>query len=82
LIVGAHAGGARTDPEWLHNLRANPAARVQLKHESFAIEATIVGDDERDEVLNRVADENPAIRLYERRSPRVVPWVRLRRTGS
>lgn len=77
LIVGAHAGGARVDPEWFRNLRANPKGYVQLKRESFPVEASIIGDDERDAVLDRVAREHPAIRLYERRSPRTVPWVRL-----
>jgi deazaflavin-dependent oxidoreductase (nitroreductase family) len=80
FIVGAHAGGARMDPEWLRNLRANPGAHVQLKRESFPVEATVLGDQEREVILGQVAEENPAIRFYERRTPRVVPWVRLRRT--
>jgi deazaflavin-dependent oxidoreductase (nitroreductase family) len=82
LVVGAHAGGARTDPEWLRNLRHNPEAHVQVKRESFAVEAIFIRNEELDAVLDAIAGESPAIRFYERQTPRAVPWVRLRRTPS
>jgi deazaflavin-dependent oxidoreductase (nitroreductase family) len=77
LIVGAHAGGARSDPEWLRNLRANPDACVQMKRESFTVRAVIIPDSEREAMLAAVSEANPAIGFYERRTPRAVPWVRL-----
>lgn len=77
LVVGAHAGGSRIDPQWLRNLRANPRARVQLKREVFAVEATEVPDDQRDALLCEIAKTHPFIEFYERRAPRRAPFVRL-----
>jgi deazaflavin-dependent oxidoreductase (nitroreductase family) len=81
LIVGAHAGGARTDPHWIRNLRTNPSAKIQLKREVFSVRAEEVADDERDVVVKDVARTHPAIGFYERQAKRRVPIVRLVRQG-
>src|SRR3970040_1386674 len=39
LLVFASKGGAPTHPDWFHNLRANPAATVEVGTDKFVVEA-------------------------------------------
>src|ERR1700756_2033977 len=52
LVVFASKAGAPTNPDWFHNLRANPLGRVE------------VGTQTRD-VVARVADGDERHRLWE-----------------
>src|SRR3954463_16516817 len=40
LVVIASKGGAPTNPDWYHNLVANPEATVELPGETFRVRAT------------------------------------------
>ena len=48
LIVGAD-----TDPAWVHNLRANPRAHIEVGTESFDVIARELPSAERDEIFPR-----------------------------
>jgi deazaflavin-dependent oxidoreductase (nitroreductase family) len=47
LIVGSYAG-ADVDPAWVHNLRANPRARVEIGTGTYDVEVRELARDERD----------------------------------
>ena len=48
LLIFASKGGAPTHPDWFHNLRANPAATVEVGTDKFAVEAEELTGEERD----------------------------------
>ena len=43
LVIIASKGGSPTNPDWYHNLVANPTATVELPRERFAVRAIIPG---------------------------------------
>ena len=45
-------GGAPTDPDWYHNLVADPAASVEVGTEAFEVTATVLEGAERDRVFD------------------------------
>jgi deazaflavin-dependent oxidoreductase (nitroreductase family) len=49
LIVGSYLGAA-TDPAWVHNLPANPHARIEVVTETYDVVAHELLREERDEL--------------------------------
>ena len=39
MVIAATKGGAPTNPDWYHNLRANPRITVEVGTDSFPVEA-------------------------------------------
>lgn len=51
VIVGSKAG-ADTNPDWVHNLRANPRAHVEVGTDAYDVVAREMSLDERNEALH------------------------------
>ena len=81
MLVVASKGGAPTNPDWYHNLRANPRLEVEVGTETFAVEAAEVPAAERDAVWTRIVAERPGFGEYQRATDRVIPVVALTRVG-
>ena len=79
-VVFASKGGAPTNPDWFHNLRANPNVTVELGSETLEAEAEIVEGPERDRLYARQAELYPGFGQYEHRTRRRIPVVALTRT--
>jgi deazaflavin-dependent oxidoreductase (nitroreductase family) len=79
LFVFASKGGAPDNPNWYHNLRANPNAEVEVGTERFPVVATVLERAERDQVFARQAAENQQFADYETKSSRVIPVIALDR---
>ena len=80
-IVFASKGGAPTNPDWFHNLRANPGVTLEVGTESFEANAEVVEGDERDRLYARQVELFPGFGEYERKTARKIPVVALTRTG-
>jgi deazaflavin-dependent oxidoreductase (nitroreductase family) len=78
LIVGSF-GGAPKDPAWVHNLRANAKARVEIGAESFDVVSHELSAAERDEVLPKVIAAAPVFEEYQAKTSRVIPLFELKR---
>jgi deazaflavin-dependent oxidoreductase (nitroreductase family) len=76
LIVGTR-GGAPRNPAWVHNLRANSAAHVEIGTESYDVEAQEITGDERDDLYAKVVQLCPRIDTYPK-PDRVIPLFALR----
>src|SRR5262249_29500297 len=50
ILVFASKGGAPTNPDWYHNLLANPDVKVEVGTETYSGVATPVTGDERDQI--------------------------------
>jgi len=81
LMVFASKAGAPTNPDWYHNLIANPTVFLEVGTESFPATATPLQGAERDEMYARQAALYPGFAEYERQTTRVIPVVALTRTS-
>jgi deazaflavin-dependent oxidoreductase (nitroreductase family) len=80
LYVVASKGGAPTNPDWYHNLLANPEVEVEFGDERFKATAVpIVSGPERDRLYAAQVAVQPGFADYEKATTRVIPVVELRR---
>jgi deazaflavin-dependent oxidoreductase (nitroreductase family) len=78
LIVGSYAGAPK-DPAWVHNLRANPRAHIEIGTDAYDVTARELPRDERDEVFRKVAAVAPFFGEYQSKTSRVIPLFELTR---
>ncbi|GHO91135.1 hypothetical protein KSF_011830 [Reticulibacter mediterranei] len=79
LIVFASNAGATTNPAWYHNLVAHPQATVEVGTETFNVTATVIMDEERDQLYARQVALSPGYAEYEAKTTRRIPAVALLR---
>jgi deazaflavin-dependent oxidoreductase (nitroreductase family) len=79
LLIVASKGGAPTNPDWFHNLKANPVIDVEVGTETFKVSAAEVTGAERDELYEKIAAERPGFGEYQQKTTRKIPVVRLTR---
>ncbi|KAA0084400.1 nitroreductase family deazaflavin-dependent oxidoreductase [Mycolicibacterium sp. P9-64] len=78
IIFGSY-GGAPKDPAWVHNLRANPQARIEVGTEAYDVVARELPTAERDEVVPAIIAVAPVFAEYESKSSRIIPLFELTR---
>ncbi|OBB16976.1 deazaflavin-dependent nitroreductase [Mycobacteriaceae bacterium 1482268.1] len=78
IIVGSKAG-ADTNPDWVHNLRANPGAHVEIGTEAYDVTSRELPRDERDALFDKIAAAAPGFREYQSKTSRVIPLFELTR---
>lgn len=81
FVIIASKGGAPTNPDWYHNLRANSDATVELGTETFTARATVPDGEERDRLYDQMATKMPNFAEYQRNTERRIPVVVLERAG-
>lgn len=80
IIIGSFAG-ADVDPAWVHNLRADPRARVEVAAESFDVIARELPPAERDEIFPKVTAAAPGFAEYQAKTTRVIPLFELQQVN-
>ena len=75
LFVIASKGGAPTNPDWFHNLKANPKTTVEVGSEVREVTARVAKGDERDRLWAKEKAEFPQFAEYEKQTDRVIPVV-------
>jgi deazaflavin-dependent oxidoreductase (nitroreductase family) len=81
LVIFASKAGAPDNPDWYHNLRANPEVTVEYGTETFTARARVAEDAERDDLWTRQKTAYPQFQGYEDSTSRVIPVVVLERAG-
>ncbi|SPM27812.1 nitroreductase family deazaflavin-dependent oxidoreductase [Mycobacterium terramassiliense] len=76
IIIGSFAG-APVSPAWVHNLRANPAAHVEIGTDAFDVTARELPPAERDALFEKVAASAPGFAEYQAKTSRVIPLFEL-----
>ena len=56
MIIAATKGGAPTNPDWYHNLKAHPRITVEVGTAAFRVEATEATGDERNSLWRRLVE--------------------------
>ena len=78
IIVGSKAG-ADTNPAWVHNLRANPRAHVEVGTDGYDVVARELPDDERDATYPKIVEIAPGFGDYQTKTIRKIPLFELQR---
>ncbi|WP_395695365.1 nitroreductase family deazaflavin-dependent oxidoreductase [Nocardioides sp.] len=78
-LVFASKAGAPTNPDWYHNLTANPDATIEVGDETIEVHAEELPRAERDEKYAEQAALYPGFADYERKTDRVIPVMALTR---
>ena len=78
--IFASKAGAPTNPDWYHNLKANPKVRVELGSETVDATAAVAESDERDRIWNLQKERAPGFAEYEAKTTRKIPVVILDRS--
>jgi deazaflavin-dependent oxidoreductase (nitroreductase family) len=78
MLVVASKGGAPTNPDWYHNVLANPRFEVEVGTRTFTVEATELTPAERAEKWPEIVAARPGFGDYETKTTRTSPVLRLR----
>ena len=76
-LVFASKAGAPTNPDWYHNLVANPTVSVEVGSDRFDANAVVLTGDERDRFYAKQAELFPGFQEYQENTTRVIPVVAL-----
>jgi len=79
LVIIASKGGAPTNPDWYHNIVANPLVTVEVGTEKFQVRATVSAEPERTRLYNQMIAMMPGFAEYLRKTKRIIPVIILRR---
>ena len=81
-VVIASKAGAPTNPDWYHNLLANPAASIEVGTETVAVTARVAQGTERTRLWEATTKELPVFAEYEANSGRRIPVIVLDRQSD
>ena len=79
LVIIASKGGAPTNPDWYHNLLANPLVTVETGTEQFQAKATVAAEPERTRLYNQMVAMMPGFAGYQQNTTRIIPVIVLTR---
>jgi deazaflavin-dependent oxidoreductase (nitroreductase family) len=74
-VVFASKAGAPNNPDWYHNLVANPAISIEVGDEQIEVLAGEAEGEERERLYRAQAERVPQFREYEAKTGRVIPVV-------
>ena len=78
LIVGSYAGAPKA-PAWVHNLRANPRAHIEVGTDAYDVDVRELPDDDRAATYARIIDVAPVFAEYQAKTSRAIPLFELTR---
>jgi deazaflavin-dependent oxidoreductase (nitroreductase family) len=73
--VFASKAAAPTNPDWYHNLVANPSVQAEIGTTTVALTARVANDAEREPIWAAQKAEYPGFADYEKRTTRQIPVV-------
>ena len=75
VAVFASKAGAPTNPDWYHNLLANPDVTAEIGTETRPYRARVATGDERASIWDRQKQSFPGFADYETKTSREIPVV-------
>jgi deazaflavin-dependent oxidoreductase (nitroreductase family) len=82
LVVVASKGGAPSNPDWYHNLLANPDVTVEVGTDTMPVRARVAEGAERERLWSHQVEVMPGFAEYQAKTSRTIPVVVLERTTS
>jgi deazaflavin-dependent oxidoreductase (nitroreductase family) len=80
-VIIASMAGAPNNPDWYHNLKANPLVTVEVGAEKFKAKASLTSGDERERLFNQQAALLPVFNDYRKKTTRQIPVFVLERVA-
>ncbi len=77
-IVAGTSFAREHHPAWTYNLLAHPEAEISVRGRRYAVRASVIEGDAREQAWRRIESQWPGYRAYERESGRTVRLFRLR----
>src|SRR5881409_2039709 len=74
-LVFASKGGAPTNPDWYHNLKAHPDVTIEVGTDAIPVTATEATGEERDRLFRAQAERSPQFADYQANTDRVIPVI-------
>jgi deazaflavin-dependent oxidoreductase (nitroreductase family) len=74
-VVFASKAGAPTNPDWYHNLKADPHTTIEVGTDTIDVTASEATGEERDRLFRTQAERIPQFAEYEKRAGRVIPVI-------
>jgi deazaflavin-dependent oxidoreductase (nitroreductase family) len=78
-VIFASKAGAPTNPDWYHNLKANPDTTVEVGTDTIDVTVTEATGDERDRLWEAQKAAMPQFVDYEANTDRTIPVLVARR---
>ncbi|MBI3227540.1 MAG: nitroreductase family deazaflavin-dependent oxidoreductase [Mycolicibacterium cosmeticum] len=78
FVVGSYAGAPR-DPAWVHNLRADPHARIEVGSDAYDVSVRELPLPERAEIYPEVVAAADAFAAHQAKTSRIIPLFELTR---
>jgi deazaflavin-dependent oxidoreductase (nitroreductase family) len=75
VAVFASKGGAPTNPDWYHNLLAEPLVTIEIANEKREMTARVAEGEERERIWSRQKSDYPGFAEYERKTSRQIPVI-------
>jgi deazaflavin-dependent oxidoreductase (nitroreductase family) len=80
VVIVASMGGAPKNPQWFHNIKANPKVHLEIGTQSYDASAEVLTEGgERQRLFDHHAELMPNFRQYQEKTTRVIPVVVLTR---
>ncbi len=76
-LVFASMGGAPKNPNWYHNLVANPNVSIEVGTQRVNVRAVVITGAEHDELYDRMGKAFPQFAEYQKRTTRKIPVIAL-----
>jgi deazaflavin-dependent oxidoreductase (nitroreductase family) len=73
--VFASKAGAPTNPDWYHNLVANPSVQAEIGTQTLRLTARVADNAEREPIWFAQKREYPGFQEYEQKTSRQIPVV-------
>jgi len=81
-VVFASKGGAPTNPDWYHNLKAHPDAKIEIGTDTIEVAASEATGNERERLYRAQAERTPQFADYAKQTDRVIPVIVLTPTQT
>lgn len=81
VVIFASKAGAPTNPDWYHNIVANPNLTVEVGSETYEAVAEEITGEERDRLFAAQVAAMPGFQTYAYNTTRLIPVVALNRVG-
>ena len=73
--IFASKGGAPTNPDWYHNIVANPDTKIEVGSETVDVSARVLSSEDREEIWERQKELMPGFAEYEKTAGREIPVI-------
>jgi deazaflavin-dependent oxidoreductase (nitroreductase family) len=80
-VVFASKAGAPTNPDWYHNLKANPNITIEVGTDTIPVVASEATGEERDRLFAAQVRRSPQFGEYQAKTDRAIPVILLTPTA-